>query len=272
MKIVKSVLNLLVFSNVYISLIATAMYWDMSVQLYLPFDKNIAYSIFHGTLLVYSIHWFFNWNASGKTERLKWNTKYKWIVGIMAIMGVAGTVRYLYADPSLLPWMFIPAALVFVYELRMLNKNEIRFKLYGKTWILTFTWMYVTALMPVFFLHSNINLHTLASIGMQTCIIYLAALVFDKRDAATEKQFHLFYNNIQYFNLSVMIVDVFALLFILLAIITKQVNAFMWGKLGVLLLMNLMIKHSSRAKSDHWYYLLMDGLMGLPIGLIFKLI
>lgn len=137
--------------------------------------------------------------------------------------------------------------------------------------ILTFTWIYATALMPMLYHHIAFDLNIIATIGMQGTVVYLAALLFDKRDSDTEKQFHLFYNNIKYFGLSVTLNNFLALTFFLIAVLMHQANAFIWGKLFVMILLNISIRYQ-KTKSDYWYYLLIDGLMGLPVGLLWKLL
>ena len=140
--------------------------------------------------------------------------------------------------------------------------------MYSKTFILSFTWLYVTCLMPLVIFHKLNTYESIRYSSIQFCIIYIICLFFDKRDINTEDQFHLFFDTIKNLKKTIFIIDLFFISILILGLKDNQFTLILTIKFLIMILLNFTTEKSLTTKSDYWYYLFLDGMMGISSVII----
>ena len=224
--------------------------------------------IFFATLFTYNSYWLLPPDENKNTYRTKWTEKNrKWLI-LLTIVGFIASLTLLIDHPNWILYL-VPSAvfslLYFLPKFKFSASHKI--KRFGKSFLLALSWLYNTFVLPVLIseVSGGVNNNTFTFWVAQFCIIYIICLLFDRRDSQSEIQHHVFINPIKHLSTIVLVLD---LVFILMCWNSYGVvRVLLTQKLLVLLVLNWAIKKPDKTSSDYWYYLVLDGLMGLPIFL-----
>ena len=224
--------------------------------------------VFFATLFIYSVYWLLPPDANKKSERTVWTEKNRVLLKILAAFGLVGSSMVLFVHLDWILFLIPSVILAIIYFLPKFSISaSLKIKRFGKSFLLAFSWLYNTSILPILFTNgvSKIQEENITFWVAQFCIIYIICLLFDRRDSSIEKQHHIFLNPIKHLSIIVLMLD---LIFILMCWNSYgPVQILLTQKLLVLFALNLATKKPDKTSSDYWYYLVLDGLMGLPLFL-----
>jgi glucose-6-phosphate-specific signal transduction histidine kinase len=135
------------------------------------------------TLLSYSLHWYLlNGNIS-TTSRIKWTVNNKTTLILLAITGAIGAAFFFYYLHEYWFQLIIPAFITMIYTAPKISVlNKLKSIAYGKTFLLAFTWAYVTVILPLWIYASEWEKGYTVFFISRFSLIYLICLLFDFRD------------------------------------------------------------------------------------------
>lgn len=264
-KHISSFILSILFSNLFIGLIAVLMAWEATSISGDSLSMNVYLFIFSLTTGVYAGYSLLDSNNTifpFRTERSEWNLRNKRI--LIAVFS-ASVFSILFLTPSMLThtiW-FIPAAMgTLVYFMRIFAGSKKIFP-FGilKTILLSMVWLYTTYVIPHGIL-GDIGSDQVILLGLVAGMPILSiCILFDLRD-----------NEIQLFHRNVLVVRRTIVLFILLSLLSMFVLdsttefQFVVGKILVLIFLRVTVERSLSSRSPVWYYGVLDGLMGIPFA------
>jgi hypothetical protein len=263
-----SLLHLFLFSNVFIALVATSMtaeYFFVSSQT--PKTEFLVF-VFVSTLFTYCLYWLFPGDSKKTSTRISWTNNNKKVLSTVGASACTLAsfilLTHLRWTPALLPSLFFSV----FYFLPKVNAST-HIKRYAKSFWLALAWLYNTSILPyILFQTDNNNLDGLIIYWVaQFCIIYIICLFFDWRDADTETQHHFFVNTTE--NLIPIVLSLGVLFVGALWFSHGEIRHLLERKLIVLVTLIIISFRIKKIRGDYWYYLVLDGLMGLPIYLLY---
>jgi 4-hydroxybenzoate polyprenyltransferase len=166
----KSLVNFIVYSNIFIGLCALALTWETFVLLALPSSLNwYLLLIFLCTVFIYSLHYYVKSSRNKTDSRLDWcrrNKKLLIVILIASFIFITGGVVYhykaIFGPPGSfnyrnLAWFIaIPVlALAYSHPLTPWNKKTLREIGWLKMASLSFIWSFTTVGLPLFMLSGN---------------------------------------------------------------------------------------------------------------------
>lgn len=233
------------------------------------FDNASAFSVFvfFATLFTYNIYWLLPPDENKKSERTCWTAKNKHVLKILVGIGLIGALVVLYVHPEWVLFLLPSALLSLLYFLpKFTFSASLKIKRFGKSFLLATSWLYNTSILPILISgDASVQEENIIFWVAQFCIIYIICLLFDRRDSLTETQHHVILNPIKHLSVVVLFLD---LVFILMCWNSHGIiRVILTQKLLVLFILNLATKKPDKTSSDYWYYLVLDGLMGLPLFL-----
>jgi 4-hydroxybenzoate polyprenyltransferase len=273
MKRARSAFDLFVFSNIFIALCAVAMAVQTAqllpgVETFFPY----LWFVFFASICSYNFHWWLTYDSAIASPRIDWARRNRWLHFILFFAGLAGAAVYFFL--YLLPWWWgiaLTALSTFLYSapkiphpvFRMLRKVA-----YGKTIFLSFIWMNVTTLLPIWISGAGWEqVHWLFIIS-RYLMIYAICILFDYRDREDDrargvKSMVTFFSERNVFVL-------FLVSVVLYAVATLWLGRYGidWTIVGVLLLPGVIgmavYQYATRNFEDYFFYFVLDGVMALP--------
>jgi hypothetical protein len=259
-------LNLLVFSNIFIGLVAVSMaaeYFFVSSQ---TTEVTFLVFVFTSTLFVYCAYWLLPGDPNKYSTRISWTRKNKKVLATIGASSLVATALILATHLNWVPYLLPSLFFCTLYFLPKINAST-KIKRYAKSFWLALAWLYNTSVLPFFLFqkptHEDFFIYWVA----QFCIIYIICLFFDWRDADTEKQHHLFVNTAE--NLMPIVLFLAVLYVMMLWFSHGDLRLLLEKKSLVVFLLVFIAFRLKKLKGDYWYYLFLDGLMGLPIYLLY---
>lgn len=220
------------------------------------------------TLLSYNLHWYLVNDELRHSDRINWTRKHKSILLLLAIAGAALAVFYFYRLRQYWIQLFIPAFITMIYtapKIPVLHK--LKALAYGKTFLLAFTWTYVTVIMPLWIYGNEWNSTTLLFSLSRFFLIYPICLLFDYRDREEDLNQGL---TTLPARISTKALGILFYIIVTLFILTTLLllnSGFLYTEILVLLIPGLILAllypRARRNFSDHLYYFFLDGLMML---------
>jgi 1,4-dihydroxy-2-naphthoate octaprenyltransferase len=229
---------------------------------------DLAVFITSSTLLSYNLHWFLLNDDLRKTERITWTHSHKILLLLLAFAGAACTVYLFFRIRQYWLPVMIPALITLVYTApKVPALYKLKTFAYSKTFLLSFTWTYVTVIMPVWIYAGHWSFgHTIFCIS-RFSLIYPICLLFDFRDReedlrqglvtlpsriSTQALKIIFYTILTIFTASTLFLlnYGFQLKEVMMLLIPGIILAFLYPM-------------ATRNHSDHLYYFILDGLMML---------
>ncbi len=274
--------NFLLFSSIYIALVALLMVWETEEILGLALDKNTYFGfVFFSTICSYNFHWYLTPGSEKHSERILWGQRQRRLQLMGCFIGLMGAAWY--GLQLIQHWLPLSGAvlLTFLYSapkvphatFRWLKKIAI-----GKTIFLAFVWMYVTTLLPYLIADTaKVTFLDAAFLSIyRFFIIYAICILFDHRDREEDRaegirslitsleEPHL--NKLYYASLIIAALFAIALapvlpLFVLFSLLAAV--AVVWS----------VKNYAQTHHSDYVYYFQLDGLMAFSalIHLLWRL-
>jgi L-asparagine transporter-like permease len=261
----QKLINALVFSNLFIALVAVSMVQEATYLFEVKESTQLTFFVFFATLFTYNTYWLLPPDENKNSDRTIWTQLNRDWLKLLMIIGLIGSLVLLFKHLDWILFLAPSGVFALLYFLPKLNFSASpKIKRFGKSFLLAVSWLYNTSIFPLLY-SGEINENTLTYWVAQFCIIYIICLLFDRRDSQSETQHHVFINPIKHLSTIVLLLD---LVFVLMCWNSYGVvRVLLSQKLLVLLVLNWAIKKPDKTSSDYWYYLVLDGLMGLPIFL-----
>ncbi len=274
--------NFLLFSSIYIALVALLMVWETEEILGLALDKNTYFGfVFFSTICSYNFHWYLTPGSEKHSERILWGQRQRRLQLMGCLIGLMGAAWY--GLQLVQHWLPLSGAVIltFLYSapkvphatFRWLKKIAI-----GKTIFLAFVWMYVTTLLPYLIADTTkVTFMDAAYLSIyRFFLIYAICILFDHRDREEDRaegirslitsleEPHL--NKLYYASLLIAALFAIALapvlpLFVLFSLLAAV--AVVWS----------VKNYAQTHPSDYVYYFQLDGLMAFSalIHLLWRL-
>ncbi len=116
-----------------------------------PSDRLLGF-VFFSTICSYNFHWYLTPRSVNPSRRVQWTQRHKVLHFILYLAGAIGAaVNFFYLAPFI-PALCFGALLTFLYSAPKLPQRifrQLRGIAIGKTFFLTFVWLYVTTVLPV---------------------------------------------------------------------------------------------------------------------------
>ena len=261
-------LHFILSHSVFISLCAVALCFQTTILLKLPFDYMLGGMVFFSTMAGYNLYWALSKYTFSRPLSLKEILAHNCSHLILAFSGGLFLLYYLYRQPSTLHFMLVAFLLTTAYSLPLWPlKFAQKFRKTGflKTIILSFTWAYVTVIIPAIPVLKNHLAPVLVLLAARFFFMLILCLIFDVRDKEVDK-IH---------NLHSLATDISSSAFKKLALLvffgyfisgiflrfyfseTGQVIAFSLSFLGLIAIYLLSLKKRGYV----FYYFLVDGMM-----------
>lgn len=265
----RKIVDLFVFSSLYIAICAVVMIWQTSRLLLAtaPSGRLLGF-VFFSTICSYNFHWWLTPKSASASHRVNWTNRHKLLHFILYLVGAVGSgVYFLYL------WRYIPALLfgvllTFLYSAPKLPQKmfrQLQHIAVGKTIFLAAVWTYVTAVLPVVISDSPWHPSFFWWVASRFFLIYAICIIFDYRDRDDDKA-HGIRSLITLFD-ERGIDRLFTLTISLFFLTSIALSVFHFPAFYILLLLvpglltAALYRTAKRNFSDDLYYIVLDGLM-----------
>ena len=278
---VRKIVDFFVFSSLYVAICAMLMIWQTSrLLLDMSPPGRLLGFVFFSTMCSYNFHWYLTSRSAIPSRRVQWTHRHKTLHFVLYLTGAVGATVYFFYLIPFIPALGGAALLTFLYSAPKLPQKifrQLRRVAIGKTFFLSFVWVYVTAVLPVIVAHASWNPSFFLYIASRFFLIYAVCLIFDFRDREDDKAHGIVSmvtmlneKNIDWLFLLSMVFFFFSsialsfyhypALYILLLLIP-----------GVLLI--ALYRETKSNYSDYLYYVVLDGIVMLSglLMLIFRI-
>ena len=266
----RSVFDFFLFTSLYISLCAVIMvYQAYALIIDRPLNFYFTAFVFFSTVCSYNFHWALTPNSVAPSQRLQWEEKHRSYHLLLSIIGLIGSIVFLfflnggwiYIIPSVILTFLYSAPKIPLPVFQLLKKVAI-----GKTIFLALIWAYVTSFLPVL-IEKTISEKAIIFFISQFFLIYSICILFDFRDREDDKAEGI-RSMITYFDERGINI-LFGISVIIFAILTLLLLKYdlTWMNITLLLIPAALLaglyNHAKRNFSDYLYYFVLDGLMML---------
>jgi 4-hydroxybenzoate polyprenyltransferase len=282
--VLRKIVDFIVFSSLYVAICAVVMIWQTS-RLLLGISPSIHLLgfVFFATICSYNFHWYLTPRSASPSLRVQWTHHHKTGHIALYLIGAIGSIFYFFYLTHFIPALGFAALLTFLYSAPKLPQPVFRWLRHiaiGKTFFLTFVWVYVTAVLPVIVAATS---HTLWSASFYWYIlsrfflIYACCLIFDYRDREDDRAEGI---------VSMVTVlsgrnfdRLFIVSMILFAASTIALSGYHYPALYIILLLipgvilAALYPETKRNYSDYLYYVVLDGIVMLSglLMLVFRI-
>ncbi len=252
---------------VFIACCTASLVFQTTQLLHLSTNYYLAAFVFFSTLCSYNFHWLLGSISSGKQLFLPVLLTKKTTLFFL-LLGFAGLVLVFPKSNVSLADACIAFALTFIYSIPLLPFKQLAFTRkagFLKTILLAFTWMFVTAYIPVH--QAGIGFGTAALWWMTRRFLFMLMLciMFDNRDIATDKinGLHSLATDLKPAVMKWLIYFIFLLLFVSNFLYSvNDITIPQSVALQVAATTTLIVYFFSKKKQGYFfYYFLVDGLM-----------
>lgn len=220
------------------------------------------------TLLSYNLHWYLMSEKSGMTLRMTWTIQHK---NMLLFLSIAGAAAAFYFWLHLLHWWLpvsIPAIIALVYTAPNVPAlNTLKIIAYGKTFLLAFTWTYVTVLLPLIIFNHGFTQVQLVFCLSRFSLIYAICLLFDNRDSEEDLNQGLITLPTRVSARTIGFIFYTMIIFHVFITLTLIQYDFPRKEVPGLILPGIILaflyRRSIQRPSDYLYYFILDGLMML---------
>jgi len=244
------------------------MIWQTShLLLGAPASGRLVGFVFFSTICSYNFHWYLTPASAHHSQRILWSQRHKILHFILYLAGAIGAIIYFF---SLLPHVLalcFGALVTFLYSAPKLPQpifRRLRKVAIGKTFFLSFVWMYVTTLLPVIVAGAPWNGAMVLFAISRFFLIYAICVPFDYRDREDDKAEGI-RSLITY--LDERGIDwIFALSLTFFAMSTIGLYGYHFPLYAILILLipgiivGSLYPRAKKNSSDYLYYLVLDGM------------
>jgi 4-hydroxybenzoate polyprenyltransferase len=220
------------------------------------------------TLLSYNLHWYLVNDELRITERIKWTRKHKFLLLLLAIAGAAMSAFYFFRLRHHWVTMIIPVFITVIYTAPKIPAlDKLKTLAYGKTFLLAFTWTYVTVIMPLWIYGNEWSSTAILFFLSRFFLIYPICLLFDYRDREEDLQQGLttLPARISTKTLGILFYTIMTLFIFTTSLLLYKED--LKNEILILLIpgviLALLYPMAKRNFSDYLYYFILDGLMML---------
>lgn len=269
MNVLRRAFDFFIFSNLYISLCAVLMVFQTSrLLLHTPVSLNLICFVFLSTVCSYNFHWYLTTHSLKISRRIQWTRQNKPAHLVLCIAGLAGATFFFFTLKSHWMALTLAAFITFLYSAPKLPLpffNNLRKIAIGKTIFLSFAWMYVTAVLPVFVAGKTWQTEYGLFAMSRFLLIYAICIIFDYRDREDDKHDGI-RSMITYLGEKGINI-LFSLTIILFAVSTIALYTYNYTAYTIFILLapGLIVaglyNYAKKNYSDYLYYFVLDGLM-----------
>ena len=262
----------IVFSNLFIAACAVVMVLQTD-QMFLKTSSNLYYLgfVFFASICSYNFHWWLTPHSVIRSPRIDWAMRYRYVHLILFIAGLAGAAYFFFFLLPYWPGLMATAIATFLYSAPKIPHplfRSLRKVALGKTIFLSFVWMNVTTILPLWISGVEWRTDMWLFIVSRYFMIYAVCILFDYRDREDDKKegvrslvtylgprsiFFLFLFSVIVYSVTSLLLLNYDYPFYLVVILL----------LPAILLIAL-YRYATKHFSDFFYYVVLDGMMALP--------
>ena len=272
-----SILDFLLFSNIFIAFCAVAQGLVTYYLLKLPPNKPVLAFLFFSTLLVYNLSMLLSKPAQPQTspfKRVRWIfSHHRLIISITLIAGLCILpIALLYLSyPSKLLMAFVGSiAIAYNFPFLTINQKNIGLRnLPGiKLFLIAFVWSVSCVLLPIVELENKLGIsislgETLLLVAKRFLFICAITIPFDIRDLFQDKLYELKTIPVIWGEKKAWMFcqALLAAYLILLILFTKTINSDVIGIALTIFITGWLIFKSNLKKNEYYYFFFLDGTM-----------
>jgi 4-hydroxybenzoate polyprenyltransferase len=189
--VLRKIVDFVVFSSLYVALCAVLMIWQTSRLLLGIFPSiHLLGFVFFATVCSYNFHWYLTPRSASPSRRVHWTHHHKPLHVVLYLIGAIGSIVFFFYLTRFTLALSFAALLTFLYSAPKLPQPIFRWLRHiaiGKTFFLTFVWVYVTAVLPVIVAGTPWNGSFYWYISSRFFLIYACCLIFDFRDREDDR-------------------------------------------------------------------------------------
>jgi 4-hydroxybenzoate polyprenyltransferase len=282
--VLRKIVDFVVFSSLYVAICAVVMIWQTSrLLLGIPPSNDLLGFVFFATICSYNFHWYLTPRSASPSHRVHWTHHHKALHVVLYLVGAIGSIVYFFYLTHFILALGFAALLTFLYSAPKLPQPVFRWLRHvaiGKTFFLTFVWVYVTAVLPVIVgttSGTSWNGSFYWYILSRFFLIYACCLIFDYRDREDDRA--------QGIVSMVTILSernfdrLFTVSMILFTVSSIALSGYHYPALYILLLLipgAILVgiyPETKRNYSDYLYYVVLDGIVMLSglLMLVFRI-
>ena len=187
----RKIVDFVVFSSLYVAICAVLMIWQTSrLLLDAPPSIHLLGFAFFATICSYNFHWYLTPRSASPSRRVHWTHHHKRLHIVLYLIGAIGSIAFFFHLTEFMLAIGFAALLTFLYSAPKLPQRifrRLRSFAIGKTFFLTFVWVYVTAVLPVIVAGASWNGSFYWYIASRFFLIYACCLIFDFRDREDDR-------------------------------------------------------------------------------------
>ncbi|MEK6614492.1 MAG: hypothetical protein AABZ32_00040 [Bacteroidota bacterium] len=275
MILIKRLLDFFLYSNIFISLCASAL----TFETYLISEKEINWLylifVFLSTFVLYNVQRLFYTRkniSETKSERHKWIFENKKLLMVLSMTALTATAVIVFFFPLKFILWFFPAGLASLfYFIPQINLRAIPLM---KAGVVAFVWTCVTYFYPHLLLSANRSLSIWVSEGWEgtSRFFFLSplAIAFNIRDVEVDKNSGVKTLPVLFGIQKTKIICVFFLMTFSVMIIfsPSPFDKVVMGLIFSSFVTAILICFASKKRSEYFYSLWMDGMMIFQMGLV----
>lgn len=282
-----SILDFLLFSNLFIAFCAVAQGLVTYFLLKVPADNYVLAFVFFSTLVIYNLSMLLSKPKEPQKspfKRVRWIFSHHRLTISMTLIGILCVVPigilYLSFQAKLLMGFVGLISIAYNFPFLSINQKKIGLRnLPGiKLFLIAFVWAISCVMLPIVELENNHFIivplsETLLLVAKRFLFICAITIPFDIRDLFQDKLYELK-------TIPVMLGEKKAWIFcmmllvacmLLLILFTKEINLDVIGLSLTLLLTGWLIFKSNLKRNEYYYFLFLDGTMILQCAILFFL-
>ncbi|MBI1342285.1 MAG: hypothetical protein GC171_05035 [Terrimonas sp.] len=268
---IKKTFDLFIFSSLFIALCAVLMVNQVHSLFHLVYPSNkYLLFVFFSTLASYNFHWYLTPDNISEIERCSWSRQHKELHLTLTLLGTGGALYFILYFTQHWLALGVAAILTFLYSAPKIPHplfHRLKRIAVGKTFYLSFVWLYVTTILPFIFTKTHFTMFELAFCFSRFLLIYAICIIFDYRDRNNDKKEGI-RSLIGFLREKQINFIFYCSLFLFLVfnvwLGTRYLN---WDIIASLTLPGLILVYlypkTKNNFSDYLYYFVLDGLMAL---------
>ncbi|HXD79688.1 MAG TPA: hypothetical protein VN616_17855 [Puia sp.] len=277
----RKIVDYIVFSSLYVAICSVVMIWQTSRLLVGASPPGrLPGFVFFATICSYNFHWYLTPRSATPSRRVQWTHHHKPLHFILYLTGAVGAIVYFCYLTQYIFAIGFAALLTFLYSAPKLPYRYFRLLrsiAIGKTFFLTFVWVYVTAILPVIMTGVKWTGSFYWYVLGRFFLIYACCLIFDYRDREDDRAQGIVSMVTQ---LNERNIDwLFAVSMICFLISCVALAFYRYPALYIILLLipgvvlAALYPETKRNYSDYLYYVVLDGIVMLSglLMLIFRI-
>ena len=251
------------------------MVWQSFNLFQLPIHYEFLLFVFFGTLCSYSFHWYLTPAAFGGSYRTDWSVRNKKLHFVLFLVGMVGSVVYVWQLRTHWQWLLATAFITFLYSAPKMPYRPslfLRRIAIAKTIFLAFAWTHIPAFLPLELYDHNWTAAHYTFVVNRFYLIYPICILFDYRDREEDRKAGIRSMITQFDELGIDIIFWGSMITFFISGILLYFQGISLADAIALLIPGILVailyQPSKRNFSDYFYYFVLDGLMMLSALLL----